>query len=891
MTDAILGLLSRFRREMPDTLGTQELLKLCAERTTETLPFINVVTFYQVVRGGLTVWHTSQRDDTAFISLSKVPQYQRVLETGEVDYAHPLIIFGLRSISKPFGLLELRVDSGHTLTSDEIDSLSLIAQQVALWLDNAVLRDLLQRQVEASKQLSNCDNLAQVAAVLARTFHQPGQFVSVNVFETNEKNEITGVRVVGTANATQVYETDDVFALGKDITNVQNTLIIQDELLIADVDTDVFSESARQLLQKVKIKSAYLVALKAEGQIVGFISFNDTQRSIVLTESERTVYRSLAEQASIVIERRNLLEQMLESISELQTLYEISSALTFALDLPQILGVIYGIFRQGLRSLNLLDISYDSRGLPTQFLLRYIVQGNGEVQETNRVLYEGATPEQLEGILQIMQESGGQIEIFEDIENELEVTNRAMFLADGIKSAATIPLFDEGMRVSQLSLTYNEPRKFSESERRLLNNIQAELTLVLQNRRLISETQKAALRSEEQVRLLSILNDITNAANVQQDEAQLLSYAVKALQEATKTDHVAISLSDETGSLARVTAEYPQFGHVGTLITPDDSLNAYLREQRRVFIARDLEKTNELDEKTRNQLLLIGIKGLFVVPMFNSQKQLIGSVSFNMMKPIQAFDEQLVELGYTIVSQLSLSLQKLRLYADSQRQATQIQRINAFGQSVQATQDLSTILGYAMDTLQTITRYDYAAVYVYDRQHHVLGMMSRSQHGDTTIFDAPQPVKEGVNTLISQVWSDYEAQQVNDLDANTLWNHPLRGVIRSVIALPLMSSGRSFGVLEVAQNIPSAYSLADMGVVRQMANQMAVALDNADALVRSQQQTRIKSRANEITAQLQQQIDMESMLRVTVQEVGRALGAKRARIRLATSIDSPKQET
>lgn len=889
MAETVQTLLETIKRDAPADATPEALLAFVDERVRQALPYVQVLTVYRATRGGLVVWHTTQRDDTAYISLSKVPQYSRVLETHEPDYAHPLLVLSLRVTGNPFGLLELRLTQETRLDKAHQDELQLLAEQVALLLDNALLRDLLARQVEASKRLNACESTDDIALVLAQVFHHKGQFVSVNLFERDEAQNIIQARVVATANARQLIPSGEAFGDVANLENVLSALKSEGEWLISDVDAEINSEVVRDFLAKYRVKSCYLLALRTDQQIFGFIAINDTQRTIVLSEFERKIYRALVEQSSTVVERRNLLVQMQESLDEIQTLYDISSALTFAVDIPQILSSIYDIFKKDIRAITFLEISYDDDGFPNWFLLRYIVRADGTVEELNRTLYANATREQLQGILEHMQATGGQLEFIEDMAQEEDVPSRELFLADGVMSVATIPIFDEGLRVNQLSLTYDHPRKFNARERRIIANIQADLSLVLQNRRLLQATQDAAERSAEQVRLLGVLNDITSAANTQQDEVSLLTYSARALQEVLQVDHVSVSITDESGNHAHVVAEYPLFGHLGIVIDSSDGIQKMLRQSRNIFIANSIAEAR-LDEATKASLTALGIHGMLVVPMYNMQRQvLVGTFAFNMMRSFPGFERDNVELARSLVSQISLSLQKLRLYSESQRQAEKIQKINAFGQSVQASQDLATIASYALDFLAQLVQSDVTVIYLYDRQARRLGMLARQQYGDITVFDLPQPLRDNRNSLVMQVWSDYEAQKVDDLDANTLWEHPLRGAVRSVLVLPLISSGRGFGVLELAQVRPYAFENADVGILRQMANQLAVALDNADAFIRSLQVTRTKSRANEITARLQQQADMESMLRVTAQEVGRALNAKRARIRLATSAETPQE--
>ena len=79
--------------------------------------------------------------------------------------------------------------------------------------------------------------------------------------------------------------------------------------------------------------------------------------------------------------------------------------------------------------------------------------------------------------------------------------------------------------------------------------------------------------------------------------------------------------------------------------------------------------------------------------------------------------------------------------------------------------------------------------------------------------------------------------------------------------------------------------LGNEAAFQQMSNQVAVALSNANAYARSQKVAQNKALANEIVAELQQQTEVESILQVTARELGKALGAKRARIRLSADTD------
>jgi GAF domain-containing protein len=106
--------------------------------------------------------------------------------------------------------------------------------------------------------------------------------------------------------------------------------------------------------------------------------------------------------------------------------------------------------------------------------------------------------------------------------------------------------------------------------------------------------------------------------------------------------------------------------------------------------------------------------------------------------------------------------------------------------------------------------------------------------------------------------------------------------LHSLMVMPMYSHARGLGVVTVGCEYPYAYTETDVVVFQQMAGVLAAAIENAVTYTRSQRQAKNEGLVNDISGRLQQQVDIESMLNVTMNELGKALGARRARIRLGT---------
>src|SRR5690606_34951185 len=108
---------------------------------------------------------------------------------------------------------------------------------------------------------------------------------------------------------------------------------------------------------------------------------------------------------------------------------------------------------------------------------------------------------------------------------------------------------------------------------------------------------------------------------------------------------------------------------------------------------------------------------------------------------------------------------------------------------------------------------------------------------------------------------------------------------RSLMIAPIRVRDRLLGIVNIGSLHPNAYTETDIAVFQQMVNQLATALENAEAFAHSQRVAKNEALINDISAQLQQQMDMQRMLNVTLNELGAALGARRGRIRLQLASD------
>jgi GAF domain-containing protein len=135
-------------------------------------------------------------------------------------------------------------------------------------------------------------------------------------------------------------------------------------------------------------------------------------------------------------------------------------------------------------------------------------------------------------------------------------------------------------------------------------------------------------------------------------------------------------------------------------------------------------------------------------------------------------------------------------------------------------------------------------------------------------------------TLAGSVWRAREARCIPDTQAQPDVMAGGLQDMRALAALPVFSRVGVLAVVTLGSAQPDAFDSADIDVVQQMLGLLASALENAIVYDRSQQFARNEALINVISERLQQQMDIPSMFDVALTELGRAIGAQRAQVRL-----------
>jgi signal transduction protein with GAF and PtsI domain len=122
---------------------------------------------------------------------------------------------------------------------------------------------------------------------------------------------------------------------------------------------------------------------------------------------------------------------------------------------------------------------------------------------------------------------------------------------------------------------------------------------------------------------------------------------------------------------------------------------------------------------------------------------------------------------------------------------------------------------------------------------------------------------------------------VADTQADPTWlPNPLLPDTKSEIAVPISAGGRVVGVLDVQHNIVNGLGPQDADLLQTIANQVAVAVQNATLFTQTQRHADRESLANAIGQKIQTASSVEGVLQTLARELGAALRVQRVLVQV-----------
>ena len=631
-------------------------------------------------------------------------------------------------------------------------------------------------------------------------------------------------------------------------------------------------------------RSELALPLVARGEILGVVDVQSDQPNHFAPE-DVTILQIITNQIAINIDNARLFARTESRLNETRILYEYNSLLSSTLDVGELHRRAARALTTWLQASRCTIYAWDQaeQTLTAQVDFLYDLS-KGAI---DKYLLDLPTRDLqvLPGVRQVLQT--GQPKVWRLDDAELDAPEHAWLEEIGHFSYLDVPLV-QGINTLGLVRLYRTQAQmgFSDSEIQLAQAMANETAVSIANATLTSETQA-------RVAQLSSLNRLSLALS----EAPRLEDVYKA------TRREILSLVEATGLAIFLLTEDEkylnwlylyEYGEEIDLsaippISVERGLSGHVVRTRTILhiqaTAENLVKFNTFKVGKQDDIeeFWLGI------PLVVTNK-LIGVLS---LQNLEAFSDRDIELLSTISGALAIAINNLLQLEAIQKALTiqfeqRLQMQTAAEVAAAATSILepNTLAQQAVELIKE--RFDLYYVGLFLVEDHYAVLKAGTGEAGEAQLAAKRRLQVGGQSLIGGATNDGRPRITQDVTTNQEWlPNPHLPDTRSELALPLRVRGATIGALTVQSITPNLFTDEMIAALQIMGDQLAVAMQNAQLLAYTQARAQRQAYLNEISAQLHQSADVETIVGIGLRALSKQLKGTAVELQLGRQKQTP----
>jgi signal transduction histidine kinase len=583
------------------------------------------------------------------------------------------------------------------------------------------------------------------------------------------------------------------------------------------------------------------VPMSVGEQVLGVIAVQSETTPNLYNQKHLEILTTIGNQSAIAIQNARLLEETRRKNNELAAINTIISAASRTLDMTTMLEAVLTqmLFSSGYQA-GLVSIFN-----PISKSLYLAAQ-----QEMPTALVEAMVRTSLVGTLSEHVYNRGELICIENFQLETrgDYTN---LINHDLQSYLGVPLESKGKILGTLCLYGKNPLPLQPGNLALVKSIGQQVGVAVDNARLFEQTQKALAETEILYNASARLN---SAQNYQEILSALSLYSVLGAADinitldlfdrAWKPNHLPDTINVVARKARGKQQELPHYYRLSTLPSLQDILR-----QDRIAIIHDSDLDPRLDESLK-RLLVEGFhaKCAIFVPLVVSGHW-IGYVNGLFSETID-YEEREFRRLLALSNLAAVAIQNIRLLEDSRRRADQLQTAAVIAKDTSSTLALDTLLDRAVNLIRDGFSYSHASLFLLNESGRLAQIRASTGEAGREMIKLGHILPVGSKSIIGHVTQSGRPYIVNNVleDPFHLPNPLLPGT-KSEAGIPLQIGNRVIGALDVQSNQLEAFNQEDISVLQVLADQIAVAVDNARAYELSVQAVEEMRNADQVKSQ------------------------------------------
>jgi GAF domain-containing protein len=388
-------------------------------------------------------------------------------------------------------------------------------------------------------------------------------------------------------------------------------------------------------------------------------------------------------------------------------------------------------------------------------------------------------------------------------------------------SALLVPLTSRGALLGVIAVCDPPGRRFGDAEIALLSAMASQVAVGLENTELYAEARR---RVEE----LSLVHEVGRSVAGTLDLDRVLTEGVEALAQLVDASHCLVYFHDpQKRELVAATATANARKHFMSMRLSLDvpSIAGASVRERRPILSEDAANDPRAWPPMRD---VFGARSLMAAPLLLRDEPL-GTVVVLESRRARQFTAAEVERVMAVCNQLAVAIENARLYSEARRRAEELGLLFEMGKSLVATLELTQVLDAGVVNLTRIVDTPDAFLLLADAEGKFLEV--RAVAGKNTHMMGHRfPLDPADTALATLVFHEKKAIAVEDITTDPRVNPDNRPLTqaRGLLALPLVVRDRAIGSAVICDpRAPRLFNAADIDRAQAIANQLAVAVENA----------------------------------------------------------------
>ncbi|MBD2104522.1 GAF domain-containing protein [Leptolyngbya sp. FACHB-261] len=484
---------------------------------------------------------------------------------------------------------------------------------------------------------------------------------------------------------------------------------------------------------------------------------------------------------------------------------------------------------------------------------------------------------------------------------DLEPTERMLLNQYSWRSVLQVPMITRGGLIGAVLVSQSTPRCWSAAEITLVQQVAGQAAIALTQARLYQETRAQAERE-------ALLGRINDRIRQSLDIDTILDTALTELLGVVQAD--VVNFGKPTGAEAdclyishevhRVGSQEGRWGEDTPLpvqlhLSENSLFLNQIRNQYPVMI-EDTRHHPGLSELERQTFELRRMRSVLSLPLCY-QNTLIGSLTAYNHSPYPWQPEE-IDAAHVVANQLVVAITHAQLYEVSRARAEREMLLNRIANRIRATLDLDDILQTTVDEVRQLLQVQRCNFFWYrpERGCFALTHESREPGLDSLIgeFNVEELGQLGEHLLRR------ERVQIDSIATHPLLCSQSRTLLlqtgfRSDLILPVEASDApldsglasttstaangELGFIECVEcSTERQWTSETVELLQAVADQLAVAITQAQLYAASRRQAEREALLNRITAAARSSLDRDAILETIVTQVGEGLGVERCHL-------------